>query len=133
FSDPASLKAIIAGPTILMVPGPGSPSRQFTGSLGSPPDRLAVSLPYLVHFEGDVGGLKPGASVTLRGFTVGKVARVDLITDSQAGEITTTALLELDPTRFHIDKPPRQSSEWDMTLRAALTKLVQHGLRATLT
>jgi len=132
FSDPASLKAIVAGPSILMVPGVGSPSRQFTGSLGKPPDRLAINLPYLVRFEGNVGELIPGASVTLRGFAVGKVARVDLTTDPQAGEITTTAMLDLDPTRFHISKPPQNETEWGATLRATLTKLVQHGLRATL-
>lgn len=132
FSDPASLKAIIAGPTIQMIAGTGRPSHQFTGSLGKPPDRLAVSLPYLVRFEDDAGKLQPGAVVSLRGFTVGKVAKVDLTTDPEAGRITTAAVLDLDPTRFHIRQLTPGNTDWAATLRATLTKLVQNGLRATL-
>jgi len=132
FSDPMSLKAVVAGPDIMMVPGQGSPSQQFTGRLGEPPDRLSVSLPYLVRFEGDVGRLKEGAAVSLRGFTVGKVARIDLATDPEAGRISTTALIDLDPTRFHLGQE-HGGTDWDGALRATLTRLVQHGLRATLT
>jgi paraquat-inducible protein B len=36
-ADPSSLKAIVAGPSILMVPGPGVSSRRFIGSMGEPP------------------------------------------------------------------------------------------------
>ena len=133
FANPDSLKAIVAGPSILMVAGPGSPSRHFTGQLGEPPDKLTVSLPYVVRFEGEVGQLKPGAAVTLRGFTVGRVAKVDLATDPRAGEIATAAVLDLDPTRFHIRYLAPRDVDWGTALRGALAKLVQHGLRATLT
>jgi paraquat-inducible protein B len=137
-SDPASLKAVVAGPSIAMIPGKGTPTQHFSGRLGRPPDRLAVSLPYVLHFEGDAGRLKAGAPVSLRGFTVGKVSRVDLTTETEAGRISTTALIELDPTRFHLSVPasgggPARHGDWDATLRAALANLVQHGLRATLT
>ena len=132
-SDPSSLKAIVSGPSVRMIAGTGRASREFTGSLGRPPDRLSVNLPYVVHFEGDVGKLKPGAVVSLQGFTVGEVSKVDFMTDSEAGRIITTAVLDLDPTRFRIRKPPAGATDWDQTLRATLGKLVQNGLRATLT
>ena len=133
FSNPASLKAIVAGPTILMVPGSGAPSREFVGDLGEPPERFSFTVPYSVSFSGDVGKLKPGAPVSLRGFTVGKVASVALTTDPTAGEIVTSAVLELDPTRFHIRDLGSSGVDWRGTLETTLTSLVHHGLRATLT
>ncbi len=102
FSDPASLKAILAGPSILMVAGTGPSSRRFAGLLGEPPDRFSETLPYLVKFDGDVGRLRKDASVTLRGFTVGKVTSFALATEARTGEIVTSVVLGLDPTRFNI-------------------------------
>jgi paraquat-inducible protein B len=124
FSDPSSLKALVAGPSIVMVPGKGSPSRHFSGDMGEPPEKLAVSLPFVVKFSGNAGELKPGAPVSLRGFTVGIIDKVSLTTDSDAGEITTSVLLDLDPTRLNI----RGSAP----LTDTMAKLVRHGLRATL-
>jgi paraquat-inducible protein B len=130
-SDPASLKAIIAGPSILMVPGPGASSRRFIGSVGEPPERFSVTMHYTVSFDGDVGKLQAGAAVSLRGFTVGKVVSVALTTDSKAGKVVTSVVLELDPTRFHIsDLTP--GADWAGTLETTLRSLVHHGLRATL-
>jgi paraquat-inducible protein B len=131
-SEPASLKAIVAGPTILMVPGQGASSRRFTGSIGEPPEQFPVTIPYSVSFDGDVGKLQPGALVSLRGFTVGKVASVGLTTDSKAGEVVTSVVLELDPTRFHIRDLGPGGVDWTGTLKTALRSLVHHGLRATL-
>lgn len=131
-ADPSSLKALIAGPTIVMVPGKGPPSHHFTGDLGEPPERLAVRMPFVVNFSGNVGELKPGTPVRLRGFTVGVIARVSLTTDSDAGEITTSVLLDLDPTRFNIRKPPASDGSWPATFTGAMIRLVRHGLRATL-
>ena len=124
FSDPSSLKALVAGPSIVMVPGKGSPSHHFSGDIGEPPEKLAVSMPFVVNFSGNAGELKPGAPVSLRGFTVGIIAKVSLTTDSDAGEITTSVLLDLDPTRLNI----RGSAP----LTDTMAKLVRHGLRATL-
>lgn len=132
-ADPSSLKALIAGPTIVMVPGQGPPSHHFTGELGEPPERLAVSMPFVVNFSGNsVGELKPGTPVRLRGFTVGVLARVSLTTDSDAGEITTSVLLDLDPTRFNIGKRPAPEGSWSAAFTGVITRLVRHGLRATL-
>jgi len=131
-ADPSSLKALIAGPSIVMIPGSGSPSRQFKGDSGEPPEKLAVSVPFLVSFSGNVGELKPGTAVRLRGFIVGVIAKVSLATDADAGEITTSVLLDLDPTRFNIRKPGAPGSDGSVAFTDAMTRLVRHGLRATL-
>jgi paraquat-inducible protein B len=132
FSDPASLKAIIAGASIAMVPGAGPATRHFAGQLGKPPENFRVRLPYLVMFDGDVGDLKPGAPVKVRGFTVGEVTDISLSVDP-AGTLSSPVLVVLDPTRFHIlqgEKPA--AGEWRSVLDAALEKLIQQGLRARL-
>jgi ABC-type transporter Mla subunit MlaD len=46
-----------------------------------PPSTLTVALPYLADFTGDVGDLKPGTPVTLRGFTVGGTRSVHMAID----------------------------------------------------
>lgn len=132
-SDPASLKAIVSGPTIAMVPGSGKPARHFVGLDGPPPTAFAASVSYRLHFDGAVGGLKVGAPVTLRGFTVGDVTDVQLSVDAQTGRISTPVTIALDPTRFHIrgDKPV--NGHWTPVMNAVLDTLVQHGLRAALT
>jgi paraquat-inducible protein B len=132
FSDPSSLKALVAGPSIVMVPGSGPPSHHFSGGLGEPPEKLEVTIPFIVNFSGNVGELKLGTRVRLRGFTVGTVAEVRLVTDSAAGEITTSVLLDLDPTRFNIRKLTAPQDNWPATFTATMTRLVRHGLRATL-
>jgi paraquat-inducible protein B len=133
FSDVSSLRALIAGPTIVMVPGPGKPARAFIGSEGGPRETLAVSVPYLVSFAGAVGQLKTHAPVTLRGFTVGEVTSIGLSVDPQTGRISTPVLLALDPTRFHLTVPAPRDGNWKPVMDATLSKLVDEGLRASLT
>lgn len=132
-SDPASLKAMLGGPTILMVSGPGAATRHFTGREGEPPEQFSITLPYAVSFDGDVGKLQPGAPVSLRGFTVGKVASVALTTNPAAGQVRTAVVLDLDPTRFHITNLTPGNTDWAGTLKTTLRSLVHHGLRASLT
>jgi paraquat-inducible protein B len=131
-SDPASLKAIIAGPTIQMMPGGGAAARSFVGIAGEAPARLSVAIPYRVRFEGAVGDLKVGASVTLRGFEVGEVTAVDLKVDPSAGTILTGVSVALDPLRFHIEGAAPPTGDWTPVMNAALTALVEHNLRARL-
>ncbi|HEY2036332.1 MAG TPA: MlaD family protein [Steroidobacteraceae bacterium] len=133
FSDISSLRALIAGPTIVMVPGPGRPAWTFIGSEGGPRETLAVSLPYLVSFDGAVGQLKTHAPVTLRGFTVGEVTSIGLSVDPQTGRISTPVLLALDPTRFHLTAPAPPDGNWKPIMDATLAKLIDEGLRASLT
>ncbi len=131
-SDLSSLRAIVSGPSILMVPGPGASARRFTGILGSPPLQLAVAVPYVLEFAGNVGDLPAGAPVTRRGFTVGKVASVELTTDAATGEIRTPVHILLDPTRFHIADVHAAPADWKPIMDRTLAVLVQHQLRARL-
>ncbi len=132
-SDLSSLKAIIGGSSIILVPGPGAPARHFAGVLGNPPAALKVRLPYLVVFsEGDAGEIKPGAPVRMRGFIVGEVTDVSLAIDA-GGAVITPVVLTLDPTRFHIEGASARSGDWRQILNGALAGLIQRGLRAHLT
>lgn len=133
FADISSLRALIAGPTIIMVPGPGRPARQFIGSEGGPRQTLAVSVPYRVSFDGAVGQLKTHAPVMLRGFTVGEVTSIGLSVDPRTGRIATPVLLALDPLRFNLTTPPPADGNWKPVMDATLAKLVAEGLRASLT
>lgn len=132
-SDVSSLRALIAGPTIIMVPGPGKPALRFIGSEGGPRQTLAVSLPYVVSFDGAVGQLKPHAPVMLRGFTVGEVTSIGLSVDPRTGRISTPVLLALDPKRFHLTGPAPAAGDWKPLMDAALSRLIAEGLRASLT
>jgi paraquat-inducible protein B len=131
-TDLSSLKSVVSGPTIEMVPGIGAPTREFAGIDGEPPMPLVVSLPYLVNFDGDAGGLKSGSPVTLRGFSVGEVQSTQLVSDPKTGKITTPVVLALDPTRFHFAGGAPSDGNWRPLLDATLAKLVDQGLRARL-
>ena len=130
-ADLSSLRAIVGGSSIVLVPGPGAPTRHFAGFLGKPPESFKVRLPYLVVFDGDVGDLERGAPVKVRGFTVGEVADARLSIDS-TGAIVTPVVLTLDPTRFHIQGVNPAGADWRSILNATLADLVRHGLRARL-
>jgi paraquat-inducible protein B len=131
FSDPSSLKALLAGASIVLVPGPGAQSRHFAGIIGKPPENFKVKLPYLVMFDGDVGDLKPGAPVKLRGFTVGEVTSVSLAVGA-GGALSTPVILSLDPTRFHIQSAEPMTVSWRNVLNGTLEELIRDGLRARL-
>lgn len=131
-SDLASLKTIVAGSSIVLVPGPGAPTHHFVGFLGRPPESFKVRLPYLVVFYGgDAGSLRRGAPVKVRGFTVGEVTDARLSVDA-TGALVTPVVLTLDPTRFHIQGASPANNDWRGIMNATLAELVQRGLRARL-
>lgn len=132
FADLGSLGAIVSGPRIVLVAGRGEPRRSFTGRVGPAREALAVRIPYLVEFAGDIGELAVGTPVKLRGFTVGEVESVDLETDAAHSTVATPVLLALDPTRFHI-RGGAEGATWRVRMNDTLGNLVRHGLRAQLT
>ncbi|HTV96247.1 MAG TPA: MlaD family protein [Steroidobacteraceae bacterium] len=132
-TNPDSLKALITGPTIQMIPGGGAPARTFQGIVGAAPASLGIAVEYRVQIAGEVGGLEVGSPVVLSGFKVGEVSSVDLSVDAQAGTISTSALIALDPRRFHLMGGPASSSDWPRILNEALAALIRHDLRARLT
>jgi paraquat-inducible protein B len=131
-SDLSSLKSILSGPTIEIVPGEGPSQRQFTGLVGAPPSALRAAVPYLVNFDDAVGGRKAGAAVTMRGFTVRVIDHVQLATDPQNGTISAPVILLLDPTRFNLAGAAPADGNWGPVMNAALSQLIAHGLRARL-
>jgi paraquat-inducible protein B len=135
-SDPASIITSITGDVVVMEPGTGKPARHFVGldrrpALEGPHGPLAD---YSLAFSGAVGELKPGAPVTLRGFTVGEVERVGFSYDPQTDRLATPVTVALDPSRFHIAGAHVASKlDAQRALDPVLAKLVDDGLRAELT
>ncbi|HEX7380525.1 MAG TPA: MlaD family protein [Nevskiaceae bacterium] len=132
-SNPSSLKAIIAGPTIVMVPGDGKDARHYVGVIGQAPEAFAISVRYHLDFKGALGHLDIGTPVTLEGFTVGDVVASELRVDPQTGQISTPVTVALDPTRFHIASGTHTETQWAALLDATLDRMIANGLRATIT
>jgi paraquat-inducible protein B len=133
-SDLSSLKAIVAGPTIIMEAGGGKPSRSFIG-LDHRPTISGVNepmIPYLMSFDGDVGQLKIDAPVKLRGFTVGRVAQVGIQFDLASGTLKTPVVIELDAKRFSIQGLKVGAKNWTGVLNLVMQRLTKQGLRGRL-
>lgn len=135
----ASLKTIISGPNIIMVPGEGKAARRFIGAPGPAPEPFESQFRYHLHFKGAVGKLSIGAPVSLRGFTVGDVVSVSLHVDPDSGRIDTPVTIALDPSRFHLGaltpaKTGTEAPKEDASpvLDQVLRHMVNSGLRATL-
>lgn len=131
-SNLSSLKAVLSGPTIVMEPGPGPKATHFTGLDRRPIAPAGDSHPqrYRAVFDGDVGALKRGDTVKLRGFTVGEIESIGFGFDAKTGAIQTPVTLILYPSLFHIQGVPNPDSP--EALRSALKSLIQKGLRAKL-
>jgi paraquat-inducible protein B len=128
----SSLKAILSGPTIIMIPGPGAPSRRYIGITPTPPDSVRAAARYLVYLDGPVGDLSIGAPVTFRGFTVGEVTAVHLVYDPATGAIATPVVIGLDPSRFGLGRADAEEATAVPVMNAAIDTLVREGLRARL-
>src|SRR5581483_11738483 len=132
-SDPASLKALVAGPEIVMEPGPGTPADHFNGADRKPalPPEHGPTVTYLVRFDGAVGALKDGAAVELRGFRVGTVTSVRLHYDTKTGALNTPVQLALDPPSLGMATSP-PNGDWRPPVDDMLKRLIAQGLRARL-
>jgi paraquat-inducible protein B len=132
-SDPASLAAIVSGPTVVMEPGPGDEATRFNGLLHRPvlSGGKSEGRTYEVLFDaGSIGKLRTGDPVTLRGFAVGEVKDVEFRLDPRSGEVATPVLLTLYPSLFHLDD--KAGAEGKATLAAATDRLIRGGLHARL-
>ena len=83
-------------------------------------------IPYLVHFDGSVRGLRAGAPVEFRGIRVGTVTDVRLEIDAKQDTVRIPVTLEIEPQRFGVE---RGAGEQRYVVMAAL---VERGLRAQL-
>jgi paraquat-inducible protein B len=84
------------------------------------------TVPYLLHFEQSVRGLRPGAPVEFRGIPVGEVTDVRLELDTASERFRIPVTIDIEPERF------TTLSLDEKTRRQLLDDLVASGLRAQL-
>ena len=85
-------------------------------------------VPYLIHFDGSVRGLNPGAPVEFRGITVGAVTSVQLEFDVDTSRIRIPVTIEIEPQRIIPSTVPPE----DFEPGKPMAELVARGLRAQL-
>jgi paraquat-inducible protein B len=86
---------------------------------------------YFVRFPKAIGGLAPGAPMTLEGRQIGRVAKVGLDVDAETGSITTPVEIGIDALALDPQAATANTREQlGEKLTQALAKLVQNGLRA---
>lgn len=143
-----SLSSLLSGAVAFETPtaaATGTPSKsghRFTLYDNKAAAETAPSGPtqrYLLRFTGAVGGLSVGAPVKLRGFTVGRVAKVRLKYDAVHDTLETPVTIVLDAAKFGLADGGKTSNGAAATkaaggagLDAAVRTLVGQGLRAHL-
>lgn len=131
-----SLAAIIEGGIAFDTPvaaSPGEPSTEGA-TFGLYPSfesikeaQFTTRVPFLIYFQGTVGGLDPGAPVSFRGIQVGEVKSVRLEIDARAYTIRLPVVIEIQPQRIEVVgalvPAPHQEH---------MARFVEKGLRAQL-
>lgn len=134
-----SLTAVLAGGIAFDTPAAvrtGDPAKSGTSytlykdQAGVEEAEYTIRLPYLLYFDGSVGGLEPGASVEWRGIKVGRVSEIRLQYDAANNRMRIPVLVELEPQRIEMigAKPGLGTQEYTDQVKA----LVARGLRAQL-
>src|SRR3954447_6348435 len=90
--------------------------------------QFTEKVPFLVHFDGSVRGLNPGAPVEFRGITVGTVTSVQLEFDPATSRIRIPVTIEIEPQRII----PSAKSQAGVVTGKPMAELVARGLRAQL-
>src|SRR3954451_20520367 len=131
-----SLQSILAGGVAFDTPGVEAPGEEAAADHASPlhESRRKVDepvytekVPFLVRFEGSVGGLHAGSPVQFDGIPVGVVTDVRLEWDTAIHKLDIPVTLDLEPQRIAIrgGAAPREPY-------AGMRNLVGQGLRAQL-
>jgi paraquat-inducible protein B len=94
---------------------------------GSERTGISGGVPFLVRFEGSVGGLEPGAPVRVQGMRMGAVRDVRVRFDAFARKLVIPVVIELDPQPF---SEGEQGGDPAAKVQEAMRILVQDGLRA---
>ena len=89
------------------------------------------TVPYLVHFDGSVRGLRVNAPVEFRGMKVGRVADVRLVYDAKKGSLDIPVVIEIEPERVAIEGGDETATDAPDDY-AVMAELVEKGLRAQL-
>lgn len=91
--------------------------------------RYTRKLPFLVHFDGSVRGLRPGSPVEFKGIRIGQVTDVKLAWDQASNSVRIPVTLEIEPERIDSaptpSDPSAASADYDR-----VDALVRRGLRA---
>ena len=129
-----SLEALVAGGIAFDTPDidqPGEPAASGTefplfANLREVTEAgFTQRIPYLVHFDGSVRGLRAGAPVELRGIRVGTVTDVQLEIAPEQNALRIPVTLEIEPQRFGVERAPKEPY-------AVMAALIERGLRAQL-
>ena len=129
-----SLEALVAGGIAFDTPDidqPGEPAASgmefplFANLREVTEAGFTQRIPYLVHFDGSVRGLRVGAPVEFRGIRVGTVTDVRLEIAPEQNALRIPVTLEIEPQRFSVERAPKEPY-------AAMAALIERGLRAQL-
>ena len=129
-----SLEALVAGGIAFDTPDidqPGEPAASGTefplfANLREVTEAgFTQRIPYLVHFDGSVRGLRAGAPIELRGIRVGTVTDVQLEIAPEQNALRIPVTLEIEPQRFGVERAPKEPY-------AVMAALIERGLRAQL-
>lgn len=131
-----SLQALLAGGIAFDTPAIGRPGEAAPAGTEFPlfdsfrsvtESRFTQKVPYLVHFDGSVRGLRPGAPVEFRGMRVGAVTDIRLELDAEEEVARIPVTLAIEPERISV-VGGREVTEPYVIMRT----LVERGLRAQL-
>ncbi len=90
-------------------------------------------IPFLLHFQGSLDGLAPGAPVRLQGIQIGNVTDIHLEYDAKTDRETVPVLIDVEPQRVRLlNEPDLKETEFRPHSYATFRRFVQRGLRARL-
>ena len=132
-----SLAAIVEGGIAFDTPvtaSAGEPSKAGT-TFGLFPSfesiresQFTTRVPFLIYFEGTVGGLAPGAPVNFRGIQVGEVKSVRLQIDATTYAVHIPVLIDIEPQRIEMVGGTMEP----LVHQEHMAKFVDLGMRAQL-
>ncbi|HEY9348958.1 MAG TPA: MlaD family protein [Inquilinus sp.] len=131
-----SLQAVLAGGIAFDTPATartGEPAKTGTSfalykdQTSMQESEYTIRLPYLVYFDGSVGGLTAGAPVEWQGIKIGQVTDVRLQYDVAAGRARIPVTIEVEPQRIEV-----VGTDPTFATGANVAALVRRGLRAQL-
>jgi len=86
----------------------------------------------VMYFEGSVNGLDVGAPVKLRGVTLGRVSRINLVYDTRRDVLLIPVIAELEPSLLVTDTNGNIEALHAVEAEEAVQQGVARGLRAQL-
>jgi len=89
--------------------------------------RYVRTVPYLLHFDGSMHGLKEGAPVEFRGIKIGSVTSIEVLANPVTLDLEIPVVIAMEPERLTGTGIPADMTPYDF---AAL--MVERGMRAQL-